>query len=84
MDHDRLKRHAMLVDRMAEARGIDLQEAVMRSGLTPDDVSDMVLTCAGCTKGADCEKWMNDAAEKVSETPSYCRNADVFARLAAE
>ncbi len=82
--NDRLKRHAALVDTMAEARGIDLQEASLRAGLTPDDLTDMVHQCMGCTQPDTCEKWLEARAGAVSETPEFCRNADAFNALVAK
>lgn len=82
MTDARLKTHADLVDRMATARGVDLQEAALRAHLTPNDISDMVLRCTGCTKPEDCAKWLEAQAGTVSETPEYCRNAEEFAALA--
>ncbi|WP_299689532.1 DUF6455 family protein [uncultured Tateyamaria sp.] len=78
----RLKRHAALVDDMAEARGIDLQDASLRAGLTPDDLADMVHRCAGCTQPDSCESWLASQVGAVSETPEFCRNAKVFDTLA--
>jgi uncharacterized protein DUF6455 len=78
-----LKRHADLVDRMATARGIDLQEAAMRGNLRPSDISDLVQCCAGCTQADACEQWLSDQVGAVSETPHYCRNARALAGLAA-
>ena len=82
MTDTRLKRHAGLVDRMATARGIDLEEAAMRAHLAPSDLSDMVLRCAGCANVDGCEKWLASQVGAVSDTPSYCRNADQFSELA--
>lgn len=82
MTDARLKIHADLVDRMAAARGIDLQEAALRAHLTPGDISDLVMRCAGCTKPEACAKWLDAQKGAVSETPDYCRNAAEFAALA--
>ena len=79
---ERLKRHAALVDDMATARGIDLEDAAMRAGLTPDDLADMVQQCAGCTRPDSCETWLAHQRGAVSETPGYCRNGAAFDRLA--
>jgi len=78
MTTSRLKTHADLVDRMAAARGVDLQEAAMRADLTPSDISDMVLRCTGCTKPDECAQWLQAQQGAVSDTPDYCRNADAF------
>ena len=82
MSEHRLKRHAALVDRMASARGIDLEEAAMRAHLQPSDLADMVLRCAGCSNADGCEKWLSGQVGAVSDTPVYCRNAEQFAELA--
>lgn len=82
MSDRRLKRHAELVDRMATARGIDLEEAAMRAHLAPNDLADMVLRCAGCSNAEGCEKWLADQVGAVSETPVYCRNSEKFSELA--
>lgn len=81
MTDTRLKTHADLVDRMATARGLDLQEAALRAHLTPSDISDMVLACTGCSQPDTCAKWLEAQHGPVSETPSYCRNADAFADI---
>ncbi|MEM8653447.1 MAG: DUF6455 family protein [Pseudomonadota bacterium] len=82
MSDGRLKTHANLIDRMAAARGVDLQEAALRGDLTPDDISDLVLRCVGCTKPDTCAAWLSAQKGAVSETPSFCRNAEQFAALA--
>lgn len=82
--NDRLKRHAALVDTMAQTRGVDLQDASLRAGLTPDDLADMVFRCAGCTQPDVCEKWQAAQVGAVSETPQFCRNAEMFDALAAK
>ncbi len=81
MTHGLYKRHADLVDRMASARGIDLQEASMRAGLSPDDLADMVQRCAGCAHAGACAAWLDARLGAVSKTPVFCRNADVFDAL---
>ncbi|MEL7090299.1 MAG: DUF6455 family protein [Pseudomonadota bacterium] len=79
----KLKRHAALADQMAQARGIDLQDAAIANGMTPDEVAEMVLTCTKCLRTRDCVRWLNAVNGAVSETPVYCRNAAVFAKLAS-
>lgn len=84
MTDTRLKRHAALVDRMATARGLDLEEAAMRAHLAPGDLADMVLRCTGCSQVEGCQKWLAQQVGAVSQTPAYCRNADQFSALAAQ
>jgi hypothetical protein len=81
--HTTLRRHAALVDRMAGAMGVDLQEAVMRGQLAPDVLPDMVLRCTGCANPDGCEAFLDKAAaapkpEAAPTPPYFCRNAWVF------
>ena len=82
MSPTHLKRHAELVDEMATARGLDLQEVALRGDLSPSDISDLVLRCTGCTQTAACEKWLSEQVGAVSAAPHYCRNAHSFDDLA--
>ncbi|WP_299726235.1 DUF6455 family protein [uncultured Tateyamaria sp.] len=83
MSSTRLKRHATVVDNMAAARGIDLQEIALRGDLSPADISDLVIRCSGCTQTTHCEQWLAEQVGTVSATPHYCRNAHDFDELAA-
>lgn len=82
MSSTRLKRHAKLVDDMATARGLDLEEIALRGDLSPSDISDLVLRCTGCTQTESCEKWLSEQVGTVSAAPHYCRNAHSFDDLA--
>lgn len=78
-----LRRHAALVDRMADALGLDLEEAMMRGDLPPEDLPEMVLRCASCSNPEACENWLarnaaQDGADRPRTTPYYCRNGEVF------
>ncbi|MGX0879264.1 hypothetical protein ACSSV4_003973 [Roseovarius sp. MBR-154] len=75
-----LKRHADLVDRMANTQGIDLEERMMAGKIRPDDLSDAVLACTGCANPGACEHWLAEH-ETATSTPDYCRNADLFGWL---
>jgi hypothetical protein len=77
-----LKRHAHLVDQMAATLGIDLEESALRGKLEVDEISDAVLACTGCANPGACEGWLDAHAEGSDTPPEYCRNADLFARLA--
>jgi len=77
-----LKRHADLVDRMATAQGVDLEETMMAGHLTPGELGEAVLACTGCAAPGACAHWL-DAHEPGEAAPSYCRNADLLAGLAA-
>lgn len=76
-----LKRHADLVDRMADRVGLDLEQTVMEGRMRPDDISDAVLACTGCANPTACGHWLDEPAADTNTTPDYCRNAGLFARL---
>ena len=76
-----LKRHAGLVDSMADTVGVDLEQAMLEGRLSVDQLSDVVLTCTGCSEAEACERWLAMQKETVSETPDYCRNTETFQRL---
>jgi len=76
------KRHADLVDLMATAQGVDLEEARMAGHLTPGALAEAVLACTGCAAPGACEHWL-DTHEAGERAPAYCRNADLLADLTA-
>ncbi len=76
-----LKRHAALVDRMAEVRGLDLEELMLRGKLSFSELEDSVLRCTNCANPDGCAHWLASQTAPVAETPLYCRNADQFHAL---
>lgn len=78
-----LKRHAALVDRMATAQGIDLEEQVLRGNLSIGELEDAVLRCTGCTDPGACDHWLAAQESPADAAPDYCRNAHVFRELKA-
>ncbi len=79
-----LKRHARLMDKMAETLGLDLEEAAMRGTLPMDDIADVVLSCTNCSNPDHCETWLGEHADGADATPGYCRNKDLFAELTSK
>lgn len=79
-----LKRHARLVDDMATARGLDLEEQMMRGKLSMSGLEDAVLRCTGCTNPDACEHWLATQTGTAEASPDYCRNAHVFDELKAQ
>lgn len=77
----KIKRHAALVDNMADALGVDLEEKMMEGLLAPDELADAVLRCTSCTSPEDCEHWLETRTATADETPDYCRNAQLFHEL---
>ncbi|MDF1802980.1 DUF6455 family protein [Thalassovita sp.] len=78
---EKIKRHARLVDHMADALGVDIEEKVMAGLLDPEEVADAVLRCTACTNPDDCEHWLETQDRPVKETPDYCRNAELLREL---
>lgn len=76
-----LKRHAILVDRMAGHMGIDLEEAALRGRITISGIEDAVLRCTGCAQADACESALDTKSAPQGKTPSFCRNADLFDKL---
>lgn len=76
---EKLKRHAGLMDRMAEAQGLDLEEQMLRGRLDFGALEDAVLRCAGCENPDDCARKLD--AGVSGGTPGYCRNTALFAEL---
>ena len=75
---EQLRKHAALVDHMADTLGLDLQEEAMRGRLTFSEIEDAVLRCTGCTQPEACEHWLATRGGSAEEPPAYCRNADLF------
>lgn len=72
------KRHAELVARMADARGVDLELSIMKGRLQISSLGDAVLNCTGCANPEACEGWLSAQDGEAQASPSYCRNADLF------
>lgn len=76
-----LRRHARLMDNMAETLGLDLEEAAMRGTLPMEEIADAVLSCTNCSNPGHCETWLTEHADGADATPGYCRNKELFADL---
>ena len=81
-DTEALARSATLLDRMAGAVGVDLEEAILTAGtLTIDELTDAVLRCTDCSDPGHCAGWLAARSEPAERTPGYCRNREMMARL---
>ncbi len=80
-ENQTIRRHAALVDRMASALGLDLEEEVMAGHLDYDSLPDMVLRCTGCSQPDTCAAWLDSAREGEAHAPCYCRNAKALELL---
>jgi uncharacterized protein DUF6455 len=76
-----LKRHAALVDQMANTLGVDLEEVTMRGDLQIEDISDAVLSCTACSNPEACKGWLEEHKKGAAHSPDYCRNSEMFERL---
>lgn len=75
-----LKRHARLVDLMADTQGVDFDQGMMAGLMQPHDLHEAVLACTGCANTDACTHWLN-TNDRAAATPDYCRNAEFFERL---
>ncbi len=73
-----IKKHARLVDRMANALGLDLEQEVLEGRLDSDLIPDMVLGCTGCTDPERCESWLASQSETAQHPREGCKNRQVF------
>ncbi len=78
-----LRRHAELIDRMATALGIDLEEVMMAGQLQIDTLGDAVLGCTGCSNPEGCHQWLDMQTGTAEQAPGICRNTDLFDLLKA-
>jgi len=77
-ENQTVKKHAALVDRMATALGVDLEEEVMAGRLDYDALPDLVLRCTGCCQPDACAEWLDDQHGRAAQAPCYCRNAEAL------
>jgi hypothetical protein len=71
-----------LVKRMAATVGVDLGRAVAEGRVTAEDLRGVVTKCTGCACPDACGRWLEEHVGGAEAAPAYCRNADLFARLA--
>lgn len=76
-----LKKHADLMDRMANTLGVDLEQVMMEGRMTMDQLGDAVLSCTGCASPDNCQHWLGAQTSPADQAPDYCRNADMLIRL---
>jgi hypothetical protein len=66
---------------MAEALGVDLDEAVMRGALAPEALDAATQRCAGCRNKAACRSWLGAQSAPAQGTPVYCLNTSELETL---
>ncbi len=77
---ERLDRHADLFQRMAQANGTDLADAVLDGRLNPHELPGAYWSCTACSKPDECRQWLE--THETGTPPDYCRNRNLLARLA--
>lgn len=78
-----LKTHAALVDRMAQAVGVDLEEAVLQGVADFDELAEAVLRCTGCSDPEHCTGWLDEDRARAAP-PAYCRNTELLLSLKSD
>ncbi|WP_425039988.1 DUF6455 family protein [Primorskyibacter sp. S187A] len=78
---NQFKKHAALVDHMAQSMGVDLEEKVLRGDLDPAELVDAVLSCTNCTNPEACAQHLAERRGLQATTPGYCRNTKLFETL---
>lgn len=58
---------------MARISGVNLPQAVVEGWLPRDELAVLVLRCAACQRGTDCEDWLTQSA-RASAMPDFCPN----------
>ncbi len=76
-----LRKHAALLDHMADRLGVDLEEATMRGELRISELTDAVLSCTACADPTACQHWLDTPAENAGDAPGYCRNSALLGQL---
>lgn len=75
----RYERHARLVNRMAGALGVDLDEAQQHGRWSPEEMSATVARCTGCTDPCACQAWLAEIEGQTAQAaPGFCRNRDLL------
>lgn len=78
---DKLDHHGNLMHRMAETVHADVSDAMMRGRISGQDIRNAVFACVGCEGGAECPDWLEAHADGAEDTPDYCRNREMLARI---
>lgn len=87
-----MRRHAALVDNMAQTLGHDLEQSVLMGRLAPDEIPQMVLRCTGCADPDRCATWLQQNGKHPDsfggtdrpapqKAPDFCNNMAVFDQL---
>lgn len=66
--------HARLMDRMADATGVNLGE------LTDSQWSGALERCCSCSNPGACEDWLESHPEGADNAPGFCRNGALMQR----
>jgi hypothetical protein len=75
-----LRKHAGLVDRMANRLGVDLEETVLRGAIAPDLIPDLVLRCTKCSNPEGCAQLLAQQ-DRLDAAPTFCVNRETLDAL---
>lgn len=73
----RYRDHERLMQRLADANGVDLDLMTQSGTLSPETYEDAVLNCVGCSDPEGCNARV---AGGQSDIPAFCRNRDQMVR----
>ncbi|MDK3072312.1 DUF6455 family protein [Sedimentitalea sp. JM2-8] len=78
---DQIRRHAALLDRMADAVGLDLQDLAISGRMSMDNLASAVLRCANCAHPDRCSEWLRADTRSL---PEFCLNKLELQELAED
>jgi hypothetical protein len=58
---------------MARISGVNLPRAVVEGWLQRDELEELIIRCAACGRGADCESWLVRSGS-ADAMPEFCPN----------
>lgn len=78
----KLEEHGKLVEKMADAVGVDLEELEQRGTLSAEARDDLVKRCVGCADTCECQQYLAQTVPGTADAaPDYCLNRDEFAAM---
>ena len=80
---ERMDRHSSLLSAMGQTLRLDLADAVSRGIVAPNELRGQMVRCMSCSKGEACATWLAAHEGGAEAAPDYCRNGELFDRLAA-
>lgn len=76
--YNRMNQQADLMEEMIDT--LDLREALESRADNANVIRRAANRCMGCTETDACQSWLEEH-KTAEQSPSYCRNHDMFERL---